>query len=186
MGTRDAAQTLRRVEQVRRSTRSALDNAWLPFVVFGLITMGSAAFTGVWQGAGVGVWWVIAGPLGLAFTWRYYREREIRVGLFDRREHVYAGMTAGIFAAAFALGAAGRGDLLSDVGPTFAVGTGLLGLAVFDRKPIIGACGAAELGLAIAVTLTKPAHSGPLMALAGGAILVVSGLLLRSRTRARA
>lgn len=177
----DAAQTLQQVERIRRSTRAVLDYPWVPFVVFGAITVGSAALTNVWDGAAVGVWWFVLGPAGLAITWRYYRGRELSVGFVDRREHLYTALLGAMFLVAFALGFAGGGDLLSDVGPTYAVGAGLLGVAAIDRSAIVACCGAAQLVLAFAVTITEPSHSGPLMALAGGGILVLTGLLIRRR-----
>ncbi len=59
-----AAETLQRVGDVRRRARSDLLAFWFPLVVFGCITLVSAAVVGFFGGEALAFYWPIAGTAG--------------------------------------------------------------------------------------------------------------------------
>ena len=59
-----ASHLLDEVTEVRSRTRTHLQSFWFPVTLFGVITLLSAPFTLIGDGAGVAWFWCIAGPLG--------------------------------------------------------------------------------------------------------------------------
>src|SRR6185295_5042421 len=95
----DAANVLRHIESVGRQTRDLLRAFWFPLVVFGAITLASALVQLAWPGAWVGLFWAVTGPLGGMAVGRFYRARELRLGL-SRPALPYILTAVGIFVGA--------------------------------------------------------------------------------------
>lgn len=153
MQTQQAAQTLQQIAEIRRATRGKLKSLWFPLVLWGSLTLGSlvavAAFADGVPGAGLGLYWAIAGPAGGVATGSYYQRREQRLGLQSApTPYVLTGI--GIFLGAFAAGAGGAAlgsKMLSALGPLLVVSAGWLVFAWLDRSSVVAAL---ALGLAAA------------------------------------
>jgi hypothetical protein len=175
-----AASMLNEVERVRGATRENLDPGWMPYLVFGLLTMVSAAFTQIGDGGSEGLYWLVAGPVGLAITWLFYRAQELRVGVVDRREHLLAGIVAAMVLGAIAVGWL-TGEPFSEAGWMFSIGAGLLAIGVLEASaPDVGV-GIAMLVAAVAITATDPGEPAMWAALLGGAILLGGAAATRLR-----
>jgi len=184
MAHADAATTLRELETVRQKARGSLNASWLAFLIWGTIVLASAPFTQIGDGAAVGVYWMLATPLGLLITWRAYRSYELRIGLVDRNERLYAAIIATMVVAAFVLGAAGQGGMLSAVGPLIAIGVGLVALGVVKARDLLVAfAGDAMIVLGIVIAVADPDDPALLAALGQGAITILAGLIALERQR---
>lgn len=174
-----AASVLSEVERVRGRTRETLDAGWLPYFVFGALTMLSAPFTQVGDGGAEGLYWLAAGPVGLAITWLYYRRHELEIGLVDRQEYLLAGIVATMVLGAIAVGWATAGDF-SEAGWIFPIGAGLLAIGALESSPLDAAIGVALLMVAGALIAIEPAEPGTWAALLAGTILLAGGLAVRT------
>jgi hypothetical protein len=180
MADDDALQTLREVEAVRERTRLAVHWAWLPFLVFGLATLGSTPFTPIEDSYAVGIYWLIAGPLGIAVTVVGYRRMEIHRGVIERRESLYLLVIAAMFAASMAIGWFAADTIASEVGPMFPVGIGLLVLGVVDRHTLLLAAGGLIVGIGAALIVIAPETADAWAAASSGIVLIAAGLIERS------
>ena len=185
MADASAARTLGEVEQLRERTRNAVEWGWIPFLIFGAVVLLSAAFTRVDDGQSLGVYWLIAGPAGVALTLYAVRAFEVRTGVLDRNEHVYAFVIAAMTAGAIAVGWSADG-IGSDVGPLFPIGLGLLVIAAIDRSALVALTGLSMIAVAAALLIAEPAHADTWAALGQGAILVGAGLAVRRGALRRA
>jgi hypothetical protein len=184
MARSETVQTLHEVEAVRRSTRELLDAAWFPFLVWGVIVLGSAPFTQIGDGEpAIGIYWVAAAPAGLAISFWFFRSRELALGLVARNAPVYPAIAVAVAAGAFVLGAAGDGGMLSAVGPLYVVAAGLLGFAVLARSPLTATAAVAIAAVATVVLLVEPTEPAFVAALGQGAVAIIAGLVALARRR---
>jgi hypothetical protein len=171
MASKEPLQTLEWLETIRGRTRQAVMWGWLPFLVFGIATLVSVPLTPI-DSYAIVVYWLIAGPLALAVTLLGYRRMELRRGLMERNERLYAVLIASMLVAALAIGFFADDDLASQVGPVFPIGVGLLVIAAIDRSAYVAAVGALIVGLGVALLLIAPAHADTWAAVGEGIILV--------------
>ena len=184
MAEADAVRTLGEVERLRERTRDAVEWGWFPFLVFGAAVLLSAPFAWIDDGAALGYYWLIAGPVGVAVTLYAVRSMELRAGVLDRHEMVYAAVIAAMVAGAIIVGWTAEG-IWSDVGHMFPIGAGLLVIAAIDRSALVAWTGASIIGLGILLLITEPSHADGWVALGEGAILITAGLVARRAAVAR-
>ena len=125
MENKEALQTVEWLEAIRGRTRQAVMWGWLPFLVFGIATLVSVPLTPI-DSYAIVVYWLIAGPAAIAVTLLGYRRMELRSGLVERNERLYAVLIALMFVASMAIGFFADDALVSQVGPVFPIGIGLL------------------------------------------------------------
>lgn len=172
----DLTATLEELERVRHHTRAAVHSAWFPLVVFGLLGLASTPFSRLGDGAGIGLFWLVAGPAGGFATAHYYRRRAIVLGAGVRgRAYIALGVT--LFVTAWLAGFVTE----SAWGPMLVVALGYLGFARLDRSwptaVVAGLLGVA----AVVVALTDPAHGDIVLSLVFGLAFTATGLVLRRR-----
>jgi len=174
----ELAATLRQVEDVRQRTRAAVHPVWFPMLLFGLLGLASIPFGFVGDGAGSGLFWLVAAPAGSVATSRYYRNRAGSVGVGVRGQPYWI-LGAAIFVAAWVGGAATG----SAAAPMLAVAVGYVGLARLERSwPVAGV--AVVLGLAaVVVAAAGPAHGDVVLTLFFGVAFTATGFLLRRNGR---
>jgi hypothetical protein len=173
----DAANLLRHVDSVRSQTRSLLRAFWFPLVVFGAITLASAVVQLVSSGPAVGLFWAVAGPVGGVAVGRYYRSRQLRLGL-TRPARPYILTAIGIFVAAFALPMVTHGDL-QEVVSTFAVAAGYLAFAWLERTGWLVLLALLMAAIPLTVLAAGVEHPGAVTAAVTGAALVATGVISR-------
>lgn len=175
-GNDELATTLDEVEAVRRRTRAAAHPAWFPLLLFGILGLVSVPFTFVADGAGVGLFWFVAGPAGGYATSRHYRNRAQSIGV-GVRGRAYIAIGIALFVAAW-VGGAVTG---SAVVPMIAIAVAYLGFARLDRSwPVAGV--ALALGAAaVVVAVTDASYGDLVLDLSFGLSFTVTGLLLRRR-----
>jgi hypothetical protein len=174
-------QTLGEVALVRARTREALNALWFPSVVFGVLTLGSAAAAFVWGGHGLGWYWPFAALLGAALTSRYFHVRERNLGLSSRAGPYV--LTAGLMiVATMMLGALGT-QPVRIAGPPLAVSVGTLVFAGLSRSRWLAVV---AIGLAVQVlvlgALLQPADAVWTIPLVYGSTSIVAGILARATT----
>lgn len=186
LGPDTAGETLREVERLRHRTRTGLGAFWFPLVVFGALSLASAAVVSLDDGEALGVYWAIAGPLGAIATGVYYYRRERTVGV-ERPAAPYLVTAAGIIVGSFVV--AGLASTLgSDAGaaatPSIVVSAGYLAFAWLERSPSLAAIAAALAALAIVLWAGRLGADSvaTALALAYGATWVVTGAVYRLRT----
>ena len=172
----DPAGTLRQLDEVRQRTRAAVHPAWFPMLLFGLLGLASIPFSRIGDGAGIGLFWLVAGPAGGYATSRYYRNRATSLGA-GVRGRAYTALGAAIFVAAWVSGLVTQ----SAAGPMLAVAIGYCGFAWLDRSPPVAAVAVALGAAAVAVAVTDPEHGDIMLALVFGVAFTATGLLLRRR-----
>lgn len=183
MSSEQTVATLNEVRRVRRSTRDLLDASWFPFLLWGSLALASAPFTQIGSdGEAIGAYWTAASLIGLASTALYYRRRELSLGLMDRNEALYIGVTIAMVTGAMLVGALAGGDF-SGVGPTFPIAAGLVVFGVMKRAPLVIVSGAALATLATTVLIADSAQPALIVAIGEGAILIATGLIALSRSR---
>lgn len=170
----EAAETLRRVADVRQGTRRLINAAWFPMLLWGSIVLVSAPITLAPDWA-IGVYWLLAAPAGLLLTFRYFRRRALEHGLGTRNWRVYRGLGVAIAVACAALGAAGS-EIVSAVGPMYAVALGVLGFAALSRVALYAWAALALIGAATLIVVADPADPILVAALAEGVLLLAAGL----------
>ena len=178
-----AAETLEKIDGVRRQTRADLRAFWFPLVVFGSLTLGSAAVVPAAGGDAVGLYWAIAGPAGgVATGWYYYRHQQ-RTGVEGPAAPYVATGLAILVGALLAggLGSASASELAAAVGPTMVVSAGYFVFARLERSVVLAALAAGLGALAVAVGLSgmdgEPATV--VLALCSGAASLLIGLFYR-------
>jgi hypothetical protein len=180
----EATGTLTSIRSTRRRTRADLRSYWYPLVVFGVLTLLSSPFFELWDGAGAGLFWLVAAPAGIALVMRHYRHRELTVGLASApRPYVVtaACLVAACFALGFGGGIAGEQDVAS-FGPPLAVSAAYLVYAWLERAALLALLAFALAGLTIALALGDVQRANQIVAAADGASFVLVGLLARTRS----
>jgi hypothetical protein len=183
MANADAAQTLGEVERLRERTRYAIEWGWIPFLIFGGAVLLSVPFALIDDGSALGVYWLFAGPAGVLATLYAVRSLEVRTGIFERNEYLYAAVIAAMVAGAIIVGWTAEG-IGSEVGHTFPIGAGLLVIALIDRSALVALTGAAIIALGAALLAAEPADAKAWVALGEGAILIAAGVAVRRSYRA--
>jgi hypothetical protein len=174
MDKEEARGTLGTISGIQRSTREAVRASWVPYLVFGALAVLSAPVTQIDDGAANGIYWLVAGPIGLAITWRYYRRHEISIGALDRNEYLNAAICAAMVVGATAVGWL-TSDSFSQAGWVLPIGAGLLAFGALERGVIEMAAGGAMLVFAGALIAIDPGEAVLIAALGTGAILLVAG-----------
>jgi hypothetical protein len=179
----EAAHTLTSIRAARERTRTDLRAYWYPLVVFGVLTLLSTPFFELWDGAGAGLFWLVAAPAGIALVTRHYRRRELSVGLASApRPYVITAVC--LVAACFALGSGGgiAGEpAVANFGPPLAVAVAYIVYAWLERAALLALLACALAGLAIALALGDVERANQILAAADGASFVLVGLLARTR-----
>ena len=146
-------------------------------MVFGLITLASAVVQWAWAGPAVGLYWAVAGTLGGVAVGRYYRNRELRLGL-SQPALPYILTAVGIFVGAFVLPMLTHGDL-QEVVSTFAVAAGYLAFAWLERTGWLVGLALLMAAIPLVVLATGVDHPGAVTAGITGVALVATGLVSR-------
>ncbi|MGI8593301.1 MAG: hypothetical protein ACR2ML_02860 [Solirubrobacteraceae bacterium] len=177
------AETLAELAHLRSRTRGTLRSFWFPLVLFGGLTLASAPLYAI-GGAAVGVFWLVAAPAGIVATSRYYRRRELRLGI-EGPTAPYVATGIAIALAAWLTGALG-GEEVSTYGPSLAIAAGTLVFAALDRSAALAGVAAGLVAAAAAVALAGVGTAAaPLLAAAFGAGYLIAGLLFRRDERQR-
>jgi len=174
----DPAATLRQLDEVRRRTRVAVHPAWFPMLLFGALGLASVPFGFIGDGAGSGLFWLVASPAGGYATSRYYRNRASSVGA-GVRGRAYTALGITIFVAAWGSGVVTG----SAAGPMLAVAVGYLAFARLERSWPVAAVSVVLGVAAVLVAVIDPAHGDVVLALVFGLAFTATGLLLRRRDR---
>ncbi len=170
----DPALTLRQLDEVRQRTKAAVHPAWFPMLLFGSLGLASIPFGFIGDGAGSGLFWLVAGPVGGYATSRYYRNRAFSLGA-GVRGRAYTLLGIAIFVTAWVSGLVTG----SAAGPMLAVAIGYLAFARLERSRPVAAV-AVVLGVAsVIVAVTDPAHGDIVLDLVFGLAFTTTGLLLR-------
>lgn len=162
--------------------RADLRAYWYPLVVFGVLTLLSTPFFELWDGAGAGLFWLVAAPAGIALVVRHYHRRELSVGLASApRPYVVTAvcLVAACFALGFGGGIAGEPDV-ANFGPPVAVAVAYLVYAWLERTVLLALLAIALAGLTVALALGDIERANQIVAAADGASFVLVGLLART------
>lgn len=172
----ELAATLKGVEEVRQRTRAAVHPAWFPMLLFGLLGLAAVPFGLLFDGAGVGLFWFVAGPAGGFATSRYYRNRAVSLGV-GVRGGAYIALGLALFVAAWVTGAVTQ----SAAAPMVAIAVAYLGFARLERSWPVAAASFALGVAAVVVAVTGPTYGDLVLSLAFGLSFTATGLLLRRR-----
>jgi hypothetical protein len=172
-------QTLGEVAAVRARARAELSGLWFPSVLFGGLTVTSAAVAYLWGGRALGWYWPIVAVLGSLLTFRFYRRRERDLGLSSRAAPYV--VTAGLMLlATMALAVFGTAGVRV-AGPPLAVSIGYLVFAALSRtRWLVGLAlglAAVTLGLAWLLPLRDAVWLIPLVY---GSTFVIAGVGARA------
>lgn len=184
-----AAETLEQVEGVRRSARSDLRAFWFPLVLFGSLTLLSAAVVALAGGEALAVYWPVAGTLGAVATGWYYHRREQRLGLLGPAGAYIATAVAILLGTNLAggIGSQWGSGLAGAVGPAMVAAGGYFVFARLERSVILSALAAILLALAVGVALshTDAESATVFLAVASGVASLGTGIGQRLRSSDR-
>lgn len=169
-------------DEARRRARLLLSVFWLPLILFGALTVASAAVTEVAPGPAVGLLWAIGAPLATIATALWYRGRTVELGIGDD-PRPYVLTAVGILVTAFALGAIGRGSVTSYAGPLLMVGLGYLVFARLQRSLALTIAAGVTIALAAGLFLYHPSHAYAVVAATLGVGAVLLGIANRLQVR---
>ncbi len=172
-----ASHLLDEVTEVRSRTRTHLQSFWFPVTLFGVITLLSAPFTLIGDGAGVAWFWCIVGPLGGALVGVYYRNREHRLGL-GSPALPYVLTAVAMMAGAFLLPAFVTGPAQASVS-SYSIAIGYVVFGVLERSKMLAAVGLVIAAVPTLVIAGDVANPGMVTALLTGAIMLASGMIRR-------
>lgn len=179
----EAARTLAGIRSTRERTRSDLSSFWYPLVLFGVLTMLSTPFFWLWDGSGVGLFWLVAAPAGTAAVSRHYRRRAFSTGV-TRSPRAYVITAYGLIGACFGLGfgggIAGQTDI-AGFGPPLAIAVAYVIYAWLEDSPLLALVACLLGGLTIALATADVTDAPQILALAYGLSFVSVGLLMRTR-----
>ena len=181
-----AAETLERVQSVRRSARSDLRAFWFPLLVFGCVTIMSAAVVAVAGAEALAVYWPVAGTAGGVLTGWYYGRREHVLGLQGSATPYIVTAVAIMVGAMLAgvLGSEWGSGLAGAVGPSMVVAAGYFVFARLERSATLAALAALMLALAVGVAFSgmdaEPATI--VLDLTTGTAFLLTGVSQRLRT----
>ncbi len=179
------AETLERVQDVRKSARSNLQAFWFPLVMFGSLTILSAALVVVAGGEALGVYWPVAGIGGGALTGWHYGRREHMLGLKGPAAPYIATALAIVVGATLAgvLGSQKGSGLAGAVAPSMVVAAGYFVFARLERSTVMAGLAAVMVALAAGVAFSgmdaEPATV--VLALSTGTASLLTGLSERLR-----
>lgn len=174
----EALETVQQVRRVNRRTTSVLQEFWFPLIVFGLLTMASSPFYYLLDGAGVGIFWLIAAPVGATLTARHYRNRQLETGL-ETGALPYLITAAAIVVGCFVTGVVGGIEdieALEQLGPPIVIATGYLVFAFLERSVTVACVSIMLAGLAVAIRALDVSEPFLVTNLALGLVLTVTGL----------
>lgn len=182
-----ASDVIDEIGEVRRRTRARASVMWFPLVLFGVLTLASAAVVARYGGAALGPYWMVAGPAGGVATGIASWRRGTRVGVAVPVGPYLAVATlilAGASLAGWAGDALGR-HTISAAGPSLVVAVGYLLFARLERSHLLGWTAAGLLALTVAVIATgiEPEPMAVTLAILHGTTLLATGLVLRGRRR---
>ena len=172
-------------EGIRSRTGSLLHSYWFPLVLFGTLSVLSAPLNLIGDGRWVGLFWIVAAPLGSVATGRQSRRREERVGIAaPPLPYILtaAALILGTMVSGIGGGVTGH-EQLADMGPYVFIGLGYLLFARLHRSRLVAAI---AVGLLIADGLMIVANAGDAGAwLAAGFGLtgIIAGLFARGNER---
>lgn len=148
-----------------------------------MLTLGAIPFSQIGDDGADGFYWLVAGPLGGALTWRLSSRRGERIGLVDAQAYLYAAIIAAMVIGALAVGWAGGESAFSEVGTVFPIAAGLVAIAFVSGSTLVGVAGLAIAAWGAAV-LVADLEELAVWAYAGeGTVLVVAGLVARAAER---
>lgn len=180
----EAAQTLQSVRAARAVTRRRLSGYAFPLIVFGALTLLSAPFFAIWEGAGVALFWLVAAPLGTFAVARHQRTRALTMGA-GRAGRPYAITATALIAACFALGIVGgaSGELdIAKFGPPLAICAAYVVFAWLERSIALAALATVVGALTIGFAVADVDDAAQILALIYGASFVALGLGVRVRS----
>lgn len=180
-----AEETLREVERLRHQTRTGLGAFWFPLVLFGALSLASAAVAPLAGGEALGVYWAIAGPLGGIAISAYYYRRERTIGV-QRPAAPYVVTAVGIIVGTFVV--SGIASTLgyaaaAAAAPAIVVSVGYVAFAWLERSGGLAAIAAVLAALA-AILWASRLDADALaivLALAYGAVWLATGVAYRLR-----
>jgi len=179
----EAAQMLDSVRDTRAATRGQLRSYWFALIVFGVLTMLSAPFFSIWEGAAVALFWLVAAPAGTFAVARQQRAQTQAAGA-HRAARPYMITAAALIAACFALGVTG-GAMderdLANFGPPLAVSAAYLVFAWLERSIALAMLATGLAALTIAFAAGDVEHAAQILALTYGASFLTLGLIARAR-----
>lgn len=179
------AETLEEIHDVRRRVRSDLQAFWFPLVLFGTLTLVSAAVVARAGGEALAVYWPIAGAAGAVLTGWHYYHHERRTGLEGPAAPYILTAAAILFGTTLAgwLGSESGSELAPAVAPTLVVSAGYVVFAWLERSGALGVLASVLALLTIVVTLsgTEGEPAAVILALASGAASLGTGLACRLR-----
>lgn len=146
-----AMQTVKDMELLKEATRMDLRAAWFPLVLFGFLTLISAAVLAISGGAALGPYWAVAGIGGGIATGAFYRRRELRIGVTDAA-WAYVITAAVLFVAAFTLGMIGGisgNETVAFAGPPIAIALAYLVFAYLENQISLALVSLALLGVGV-------------------------------------
>lgn len=172
-----ASRLLDEVSHVRSRTRYHLQSYWFPVTLFGAITLLSAPFTLIGDGAAVGWFWCVAGPSGGALVGYYYRNRELRLGVGSPAlPYILTGVA--MMAGAFLLPAFITGPAQASVS-SFSIAIGYVVFGLLERSKMLVAVGFVIAAVPTVVIVGDVAAPGMVTALLTGAIMLSTGMIRR-------
>lgn len=177
------AEILDEVARVRRETRTALQRMWFPLVLFGTLSCLSAVVSWRLGGVALGIFWMVAGPLGSVLTGLYYYRVERRVGVEVPIGRWMIGVAV-ILVGAFASGILGgvlEVAMVSAIGPALSISLGYLIFARIERSVALAivAIAPAALTVAMAASGVSADRVATTLAAAYGIAFLVTGLILQ-------
>lgn len=186
MEARDAVATYKEIERVRREARQRgrgeLRDLWLPFVLYGTLLLATPLVEELVGGAGVGIYWMIAGPSGAAICGWYYHGRELRIGL-EQNAAPYVAVAIAIIVGASLLGWIGGevGTELAWAGPLLVVSAGYVAFSWLDRRIALAVAPIILAGIVVGLWVSgiDPDTAGDISTVAYGGVFIATGLVFR-------
>lgn len=177
----EALALLNEVQRVRRRTKTEVGGLWFPLVVFGALSVLSAPL----YGPALGVYWMVASPIGIALTVGFYCRRERAVGAESRVRPIVSAMGMIVVGTAVtgSLGGALGAERIAAIGPTLAVAAGLLMFARIEHSEPLAvlAAGMVTAAVALAIFGVAPAAAATALAAGTGTASLLLGLAMRIR-----
>lgn len=173
----EAVETLVELELVRvrvRGDLAGLATVWFPLVVFGVLTLLSALAAAAGGGGALGVYWIVASPLGLVLVWRHYAGRSRRLGVAAPGGRAMFALGAGLVVCTFAAGA-----LLAPTGPAYALAAGYVAMAWVAHSRVMLLLGIGTGAVTLALDVGGVGRLDVLLPALLGAALVLAGVASR-------
>lgn len=183
----DAVALLADTHSIRDRTRASMQALWFPLVLFGLLSLASAGVSWRSGGEALGIFWLIAAPVGIVATSIYYRRSEHRIGLETPVLPAVVGVAViiiGCFGTGF-LGGALDAPRLSAAGPPLAISAGYLIFAWVNRRAWLAATAFALAALDVALVAAGASADtmATVLSAAYGTAFLVIGLVELVRRR---